>query len=184
MMKNTARKNAKLDFNSIYGAQEYLELATVDAFKDQGYNIEPCGKESIRQNLDATIYSLELDNTNKISIITRLVILDINSDDYLLNETEILGALIFSYQYMLHSECTKIYLFEKDSATYLSISSRIYYRGETKQEIDQFLEDHRYLFRRVLYEMNNALESFKNNRHLFASIDLKDITNSQSVFAF
>lgn len=170
-----ARGNAKLNIETVAGYQEYIELAIIDAFGLLGHEIIPYCTEQLTDKHQYNRYKITLHDGSTLLIDPHLAIITIESEEYLLDKDEMLGALIFAYQIMLNKQDLKVWLTKRNSSTYLRISSDFMLMG-AKSEIDDFIDNcSGHILSEILGDILGALTLFHKQRHLFSKLTINDV---------
>lgn len=184
MKSYCARTGATLSFDTIAGHQQYIELATIDSFQRLGYCLKETGSEVFGGKYTQRQFSFKLRMNFEYFIIIHvsptISRVWIESEDYLIKEDEMLGALLFAHVVMNRSIYIKVNFTTVDNSTYMKVVGGFCY-PDKKEEIDRFV-DKSITCRILMFELEDAMKAFYRNRAMFGSFTTIDISKAYSIF--
>lgn len=184
MKKYNARTKANIPFDTIAGHQQYIELATIDSFQGLGYCLKETGSEEFGSKYTRRQFSFKLHLNLKdfivIHVSPTISRVWIESEKFLIEEDEMLGALLFAHVIMNRSQYIKVDFTTVDNRTYMKIVGGFCYPA-TKEEIDRFA-DNSITSGIIMFELMYTLKPFYQNRAMFKSFTSIDIDKAYSIF--
>lgn len=169
------RDKAKLPFDTMDGHQEYIELATIDYFRELGYTlkelapIDASGHYPKREFCFA--HHISIDEIASIRVAPTISRVWIESEEYLIGKQERVGAVRFAHVIMNTFDYIKVLFNSKGDKMYMKIIVNFCYPA-TKDGIDEFVDT--LCLGGIIMQIKAALTVFYKKRHLFSTMSLSE----------
>lgn len=169
------RDKAKLPFDTMDGHQEYIELATIDYFRELGYTLTELASNDTSGHYPKRefcfAHHISIDDTTSIRVAPTISRVWIESEEYLIDKQERVGAVRFAHVIMNTFDYIKVFFNSKGDKMYMKIFVNFCYPA-TKDGIDEFVDT--LCLSGIIMQIKAALTVFYKKRHLFSTMSLSE----------